>query len=220
MLTLLSQLETYQAFQAELRTTPGSRSFHDLVIASTFFVVTIVIMVTAPLVVARTLAAERQHHTLHLLKVANVSDTSLLIGKFLALVILLNVANAILILSIASLGLFFPFDAGQIIASGLGLALTIVILVALTVALSAVIDSSVTIALIATALALSLAFFNGPGSLTNPDETEPVRYSLLSQLEPFFSGLVSLSFVAYSGILTVALLILARWGLFVRRVRG
>ena len=194
---VLWQLETYDALQARLRATPGSRSFHDVVIGSSLSILLWVIVIVQPLVAARAIVEERARGTLMLMFVSPASALDIVAGKFLA-----QCAAALLWVILVgaflfALSLFFPLDRGQIAAASLGLALATTAIAAVALLCSCAF-AQVTSAVLA-ALAL-LAILALGGTMFAGDNPDAARLSLFGQIAPMFLGILPVSALVSAGL--------------------
>jgi len=201
---VLWQLETYEALQAKLRATPGSRSFHDIVLGTSLSIVTWVMVPVMPLVAARAIVDERARGTLLVLFASPVSALDLVAGKFLAHWLAALVPVALVGALLALLAAFFPLDTGQVVAGTAGLALVATAVTAIAIACSAA-CRQVTSAVLATLVVLAALNLTG-GLVPGQVEAGPSRFTLFGQIAPWFLGVVPLSSALAVGALTAGAL--------------
>lgn len=214
---VLWQLETYDALQARLRATPGSRSFHDIVIGSSLSILLWVILIVQPLIAARAVVEERVRGTLLLMFASPASAFDIVAGKFLAQCAAACLWVVLVGAFLFALSLFFPFDRGQIAAATLGLALASVAITAVATLCSCAF-AQVTSAVLA-ALAL-LAVLAVGGTTFAGDAPDTTRLGVFGQIAAMFLGVVPISAIVSASLVTGGALAAATLALVAERDLG
>lgn len=214
---VLWQLETYDALQARLRATPGSRSFHDIVIGSSLSILLWLIIIVQPLIAARAIVEERVRGTLMLMFASPASAFDIVVGKFLAH----SAAACLWVLLVSAflftLSLFFPLDRGQIVAASLGLALASTAITAVATLCSCAFAQVTSAVLAALALLAVLAIGGTTFAGAAPDAS---RLGLFGQIAPMFLGIVPVSALVCASLVTVGALAAATLTLVAERYLG
>ena len=149
----LARLDAFlqvQAQLAQLANAPGA----TLAVATPLFgTLGLILMMLIPVFTMRLFAEERRNQTLVLLMTAPVSDTHIVLGKFLGLVLFLLLIVASCTLMVLSLAAGTQLDTGLLLSNALGLGLLVSSYAALGLYISALASQPV-VAAIATLAAL------------------------------------------------------------------
>lgn len=180
-----------------------------------------VTMVVLPLLTMRLIAEERKLGTLELLWSLPVRDHEVLLGKFLAAMVVYAVMLLVTLPGPVVLHLLHPF-AWQSVAGGyLGLALLGAVFVSLGLATSAATENQVVSAMLTYAAAM-LFWFGAWNEAALPEALAPVlsAFSLFDRFYGFAQGVIDTRDVAYLIGLTILFLQLGLVALGTRSWRG
>ena len=173
----------------------------------------------APAITMTSFAQERQQGTMQLLLTVPIREHHLILGKFLASMLVLSSLLLATLLQPLSLLLISAVDGPQLAAGYVGLFLLLSMLAALGVWISLLVDSPiaayvVTFAVIAVLLLIGVAprdswLFHGGQAI-----------GLGARLEPFFRGDLHLGNMLYFLAFTASCLLMAHSALMARRLHG
>jgi len=163
-----------------------------------FYQVFVLFLLMTPVITMRLVAEERKLHTLELLLTNPVTETEVIVAKFLAS---LSLIVAMLALSLAypvTLAIFGQPDWGPIYSGYLGLFLLGAALVGVGIATSSVASNQVVAALLSLSVFLSLWIIDDFGHLLpDPFNALVVNLSLSIHFRPFATGSLYLSDAAF-----------------------
>src|SRR4029453_18213835 len=108
----LSRLQAFLEVQPQLAMSPGAPGLTEIVATPGFTTAAIVLLMVLPLLSMRLVAEERRAQTLPFLMSAPVSITQIVLGKFLALVLFLALAVALIALMCLALYVGGRLDLG------------------------------------------------------------------------------------------------------------
>lgn len=121
----LRQLEQFQLVQPQLLGADGAPGVTDIVAVPVLATATSLLLLVVPLLTMRVFAEERRSGTLMLLRSSPVSAAQIVLGKYVALVMMLAVLVTMVVLMPVSLALGTTLDWGKLAAATLGLMLMI-----------------------------------------------------------------------------------------------
>jgi ABC-2 type transport system permease protein len=178
---------------------------HTPTLVHLFFQMYVLFLLTIPIVTMRLVAEERRLRTLEILLTSPVTETSVVLAKFVAS---LSLVAAMLLLSFAyaiALAVFGVPDWGPIISGYVGLFLLGAALVAVGLMTSSLVSNQLIAALFSLSVFLLLWIIDRFGwLLPDPFNALTVNLSLLVHFTPFATGSVFLSDAGY--FISVALL--------------
>lgn len=208
----LSQLQTYLEVQQQIALQPGAPGVTEVVVAPLFATATIVLLMVVPLLSMRLVAEERRAQTLPFLMSSPVSITQIVLGKYLALLLVLVLAIGLILLMALSLYAAGRLDLGLLAANALGLLLMAGTFAAVGLYLSCLTAQPLLAAVGTFAILLGLWLINistrDPQSLLH-------LLSLLRHFENFSKGIIAVPDLAYYLALIVLFLLLS-----IRRLDG
>ena len=117
----LVRLDAFLEIQPQMLQIANPPGVTEMIVSPVFALAAIVLMMIAPILSMRLLAEERRNHTLSFLIAAPVSIATIVLGKFLALMIFFTVIVILIALLSVSLLLGGVLDMGLIMANLLGL---------------------------------------------------------------------------------------------------
>jgi ABC-2 type transport system permease protein len=178
---------------------------HTPTLTHLFFQMYVLFLLTVPIITMRLIAEERRLRTLEMLLTAPVTDTSVILAKFLAslsLVLFMVLLSSVYALALAVLG---APDWGPILSGYIGLLLLGAALVSVGLLTSALVSNQVIAALLSLSVFLLLWIIDQFGwLLPDPFNALSVNLSLLVHFKSFATGSLFLSDAGY--FITVALL--------------
>jgi ABC-2 type transport system permease protein len=182
---------------------------HTPTLVHIFFQIFVLLLLTAPVLTMRLIAEERKLRTLEMLLTAPVSETQIVLAKFLAS---LGLVLVMLLLSgayAATLAIFGEPDWGPIYSGYLGLFLLAAALVAVGLMASSLVANQVIAAMLSLCLFLLLWIIDDFGRiLPDPFNALVVNLSLSVHFRPFATGSLYLSDAGYFISLTLLALFL------------
>lgn len=184
----LVRLDTFLELQprlAQLANAPGTT---ELVVAPLFSAAAIVLLMTTPLFGMRMIAEERRNRTMTLLISAPISMTTIVLGKWLGLVLFLSLPMALVTAMGGVLLAGTDLDLGLFLANLVGLTLIIATFAAVALYASSLSSQP----LIAAVLALGMLLGSWLASLANPDPASPMQLlSVTKRFESFNAGIIN-----------------------------
>jgi ABC-2 type transport system permease protein len=192
----------------------------DLVVLPLLRATASLLLIVAPLLGMRAIAADRQNGSLTLLLAAGVGDVRIVIGKFIGLLVF---AVVFILLSTAmalSLDVGTSLDLGRIGAAVLGLILFAAALIAIAVATSSTTQSAPLAASVALILNLLLWMLDAGARYEGVSSTFINYLALPTHLEPFLHGIVASVDVIYFLLIVAVALALATRRVAALRTRG
>ena len=200
---LFAQLEIYLKIQPRLTAIDSPLGIGDLVIAPTLASAALALLLLVPLPGMGSLADELRSRRMTLLLSSPLSATSLVLGKWLGL-LLACLPVVVLVMAMAvALGMGSHLDSGRLAAGTLGLLLLIALASAVVLWFSSLGEQPLSVAALSWGLLFLLWFLDASGS-------EGLGlFSLKSHLEPFFLGMVPGESLVWFLTLTLAALALA-----------
>jgi len=179
------------------------------------------LLVLIPLFTMRLFAEERKLGTLELLWTYPVRDAEIILGKFLACLLVVTVMVAATAVQPIMVATFYPVAAGPLVAGYLGLWFLVAAFVACGLFLSALTDSQ----LVAGAATYGVLLFFWIVTWNEAAVNEVtlhllVPFSLFDRFYPFALGAIDTRDVSYLVLFTVAFLAFTFFTLDARRWRG
>ncbi|MGB0712194.1 MAG: ABC transporter permease [Gammaproteobacteria bacterium] len=215
---MFGQLEAYLAVAAQVAKLESPPGVTDLVIAPAISNLAVVLMLVMPLLSMRLLAGERAEGTLSLLVSAPVGPVTIILGKYLGLLLFALVQIGLLMLAPLALLLITNLDLGKLAAAALGLTLLVSAYVAVGLFMSSLTARPVVAAMGALGALLLLLLLDWAGQ---SEESALFAYlGLNNHFQPFVKGLFNTADVAYFLLLDLFFLALAVRRLEVLRLRG
>jgi len=204
----LAQLEKFIHIQSQMELQEQSIGVTDLVISPLFAGAAMVLLLITPLLTMRLISEERKNQTLTLLLSAPIPMYSIILGKFLGVVLFQLLMLAIISLMPLVLLWSTAIDLGQLATSLLGLSLALCAFAAAGLYLSTLTAQPVVAAISSFGLLLILWLLNWSTQMGSGFNL--LTYlSILSHLEPFLYGTFSTDDVMYFILFIVFFLALA-----------
>jgi len=209
----LTYVDNYMVWQPRLAAVEGAPGVADLIIAPTFEVSAIVLLLVAPLITMRVLSEERRNRTLSLLFSAPVSMTEIVAGKYLGVLAFFLILLCLLALMPLSLLAGTQLDLGKLAAGLLGLTLLLAAFAAIGLFMSALTDQPTIAAISTFGLLLLLWIINMAGNGDHQGSSLFAYLSMLRHYETLLKGLFNSTDVTYYLLVIVLFL-----GLSIRRL--
>lgn len=213
----LSRLDAFLQVQAQLAQIANAPGVTLAVAVPLFGTLAMILMMIIPVFTMRLLAEERRNRTLVLLMTAPVSETHIVLGKFLGLMgfLLLIVASGSLM--VWSLAMGTQLDTGLLLGNALGLLL----LAAAYAALGLYISSLTTQPVVAAVAAMAVLFGLWLVDLGTMDSDTSLRMlAPTSHFQGFNTGLLNSADMVYFALFCAFFLALAVLRLHNNRSRG
>ncbi|MGH8273277.1 MAG: ABC transporter permease [Gammaproteobacteria bacterium] len=192
----------------------------QFVAAPAFLWAALIIAVITPLMAMGLIAGEKRSGTIRLLRAAPISTTSIVIGKYLALVVFLWCITALAVAMPLSLQLGTTLDLGRLGAGALGLALTAAAFGAACLFMSTLSDQPALAALGGFGLLILLLIVNLAGQTGAGGVHALAWLAFQTHLAPFFRGVINTADLAYFLIMIALFLGLSIWKLDAERLGG
>jgi len=193
----LKQVETFIILQPKLAEIPNSPGLTDIVVPPLFGNAAIILLLVAPLLTMRLIAEERRNKTLPLLLSAPISNTEIIIGKFMGCLGLLVIVVGLVAVMPLSLLLGGELDFGKLSANVLALLMLVAALTAAGLYLSCITQHPIVAGIGSFGLLLILWLLD-TGSQMRDQRNELLEYlSLLRHFQNLQSGLLNSVDVVY-----------------------
>ena len=161
----MSQLQNFSMMQAQLASAPNAPGLTEIAVTPVFSIAAIVLLFSVPLLTMRLIAEERRNQTMIFLISAPVSMTQIILGKFFATVVFLEIIFIIMCLMCFSVLPGGTLDFGLLFSCVLGISLLGATFSAIGLFVSCLTNHPVVAAILSLAIALGLWIIN----LTAPD---------------------------------------------------
>jgi ABC-2 type transport system permease protein len=205
----LLSLEAFLALMPKLAGVATAPGVGDLVALPLLRAVASLLLLISPLLGMRAIAGERQSGTLPLLLASGLSDSRIVLGKFLALLTFFALLIALALAMPLSLDVGTTLDLGRLCAAALGLTLFAGALSALALFASSYAQQPVVAAIVSLALNLVFWMIDAGARLEGMTSSFINYLALPTHLEPFLHGIVSTVDIVYFVLLSAVALILA-----------
>lgn len=169
-------------------------NLNNIVVIPYFDTMSIVLLFIIPLITMRLVADERKSHTAELLFTSPIKLSSIIIGKYLAALILLIIMLALSSLNIFVLTAHGNPDIGVVLSSYLGLFLLGASFLAIGIFASSLSNSQLVAAVIAFGILLLLWLV---GASSDADSSVVGYISLINHFKNFGKGIIELKDLAY-----------------------
>ena len=223
-------LGNFLGAQIKLAAMPGGPGFTDLVAVPLMsslltggivpFGVTELALLIVPLLTMSTLAGERSNGTLPLLLASGAPARSIVLGKYLAVLLWLLAWLALVLVMPVALAGTTHLDWGKLAAAALGMSLLLAALAAIGVACSAFASHPAVAATAGLLLALGLMMVNLGAQAAGVDNGAINWLALSPHLETLLRGLVSSADVVWFLLVIAVALTLAAYRLGIERRRN
>ena len=190
----LGRLDAFLEVQPQLLQIANPPGVTEIIISPVFAIAAIVLLMVTPLLTMRLIAEERRNHTLTLLISAPISITSIVLGKFLSLLIFFGVVICLILALCMSLLAGGTLDFGLLLSGAAGLFLLTACYAALGLYVSSLTAQPVIAAIGALGMLLGFWIMD----LMASDVDGWMRYfSLFKHFEQFNYGLIDTFSMSY-----------------------
>jgi len=207
----LVTLNSFLQLMPKLAALPDAPGVTDLVGLPLFRAIASVLLLIAPLLGMRCIAAERHNQSLPLLLASGVGEVRIVLGKYVAMLIFSALLITLAVLMALSLSIGTSLDLARFTTAALGLFLFAAALSALAVLASAYTRQPAVAAVMALALNLLLWMIDAGARYEGVTSSFINYLALPTHLEPFLHGVVASVDIVYFLLLSgVALTLAAR----------
>lgn len=189
-----TQIDAFFTIQSQLTTLPNAPGVVDLIVSPLLQVASIILLMVTPLLTMRLISEERRNGTLSLLLSAPVSNTEIVLGKYLGITMFMFLFVVMLSLMPLSLLLGTSLDLGKLLAGLLALFLLLAAFSAAGLYMSSLTASPVIAAVSTFGLLLLLWIMEQGG--TQADAVTSYL-SLLNHFAPMQRGVIDTADLAY-----------------------
>ncbi|WP_152555598.1 ABC transporter permease subunit [Methylomarinum vadi] len=205
----LSQVETFNSFQARLATIDNAPGLTDIVVNPLFTNAAIILLLVTPLLTMRLVCEERRNKTLSLLLSAPLNGTEIIIGKYAGILgLLLSIVGLVCLMPL-SLLLGGELDVGKFFCNILALSLLIAAFASVGLYMSCIAGHPTVAAIGSFGLLLLLWVLDWSAGLKG-QSSEIFNYlSMLQHFQNMQSGLLDSSDVLYFMLFSATFIILS-----------
>lgn len=209
----LLAVQGYIQLAPRLAAMPDAPGVTDVVVIPMLGTLSMLLLAVIPLLTMRLIAGERRAQTLTLLLASGIGNTRIVLGKYLAALIIVWLMLGLMLLMPLSLLAGSPIDLGRLASGALGLALYSAALVAIGLFCSAATASPALAAGAALAISALLMVVDSGARLEGIDHAGINYLALPTHLQPFLRGIIASIDVIYFLLLIGVTLALAVWRL-------
>lgn len=213
----LGHLDAFLEIQTQLMQIANPPGVTEIIIAPTFAMAAIILLMMTPLLTMRLIAEERRNHTMVLLISAPISITDIVLGKFFGLMIFFVVMITQLVGISISLLVGGTLDFGLLLSNMLGLLLVAACFVSLGLYISSLTAQPILAAIGALGLLLGLWVVD---IVASDMDSVARNFSLLKHFDHFNRGMVDSFSIVYFVLFIVTFLILTIRRLDSERLHG
>lgn len=208
----LGRLDAFLELQSQLMQIANPPGATEVIIVPVFAVASLILLMGTPLLTMRLIAEEWRNHTMTLLISAPISMTSIVMGKFLGLMIFFLLATLLAVILSLSLLVGGTMDLGLLLSNAIGLLLLAACFISVGLYISSL-TSHPAIAAVGT-LGILLALWIA--DIVTSDSSSVIQnFSLLRHYESFNRGLIDSYSLSFLILFIVTFLILT-----IRRLDG
>lgn len=205
----LTQVETFNLIQPKLAAIEGAPGLTDIVVTPLYGNAGIILLLVTPLLTMRLICEERRNKTLSLLLSAPISNTDIIIGKYLGILGLLLLIVFLVTLMPLSLLMGGELDTGKLFANLLALSLLVAAFSSTGLFMSTLAGHPTVAAMGTFGILLLLWILDWTTSLQD-QRSELFEYlSILRHFQNIQSGLISSADVSYFLLFTATFIILS-----------
>jgi ABC-2 type transport system permease protein len=199
----------------------GQVNLNEMVVKPLFDDMSIILLLIVPLLTMRLLAEEKKNGTIELLLTYPIREIAVLLGKYLATLLVILVLLAVTVIYMFLLAGFGRLEWGPVLTGYGGLVLLAASFVALGLFASALTQNQVIAAVIGFGALLMFWIIGWIGSVAGPMVNQAVHYlSLLDHLEPFSNGVLDTRDLMYFFNFSVFFIFLTLRYLDSQKIRG
>ncbi|MBI5604131.1 MAG: ABC transporter permease subunit [Deltaproteobacteria bacterium] len=199
----------------------GQVTINEMVIKPLFDDMSIILLLIVPLLTMRLLAEEKKNGTIELLLTYPLRELAVLLGKYLATLMVLLVLLAVTVIYIFILSWFADPEWGPVLTGYAGLILMTASFVSLGLFTSALTQNQIIAAVAGFGALLMFWIIGWAGSVSGPAVSSVVHYlSLLEHMDPFSKGVLDSRDLVYYLIFSIFFIFLTLRYLDSRKIRG
>lgn len=187
----LSQVEAFNLLQPRLISMSNAPGIADVVIAPLFGNAAVILLLVTPLLTMRMISEERRNKTLALLLSAPISNTHIILGKYLAVFSLLTIIIVLTSLMPLALLMGGNLDLGKFFANILALSLLLATFTAVGLCMSCVAQQPTLAAMATFGLLLLLWILDWSSNLSDQPSAVIEYLSILRHFQNIQSGLIN-----------------------------
>jgi ABC-2 type transport system permease protein len=205
----LTQIETFNSFQARLAQIDNAPGLTDIVVTPLFANAAIILLMVTPLLTMRLICEERRNKTLSLLLSAPISAREIILGKYFGILGLL--LFIVLLISFMSLSLLSggELDLGKLFCSILALSLLTASFASLGLYMSSIASHPTIAAIASFGLLLLLWILDWTAGLKGQSSEIFEYLSILQHFQNMQSGLLNSTDVLYYILFSATFIILS-----------
>ncbi len=216
----LTQVETFLLMQAKLADITGAPGLTDIIVTPLFSNAGVIFLLVTPLLTMRVICDERRNKTLSLLLSAPISNTEIILGKYLGTLGLLSLIVMMICLMPLSLLIGADLDTGKYFANGMALLLLVSAFTATGLFMSTLVDHP-TVAAICTFGTLIVLWLLNINQTMSAKPNELIQYlSLLYHYQNIQTGLLDSIDIIYFLLYSALFIILAIYCLAKQRLQN
>lgn len=205
----LTQIETFNLIQTKLAAIENGPGLTDIVVTPLFGNAGIILLLVTPLLTMRVICEERRNKTLSLLLSAPVSNTDIIIGKYLGILGLLLLMVFLITLMPLSLLAGGALDSGKLFANLLALLLLVTAFAATGLYMSSIADHPTVAAMGTFGVLLLLWILDWSTSMKDQRSGLFEYLSILRHFQNLQSGLISSVDIGYFLLFTATFIMLS-----------
>jgi ABC-2 type transport system permease protein len=193
----LSQVETFTTLQPQLAAMEGAPGLSDIIVTPLFGNAGITLLLVTPLLTMRLICEERRNKTLSLLLSAPVSNSDIIVGKYLSilgLMLLMTLLISLMPLSLLSGG---ELDLGKLFANVLALLLLVSAFTSVGLFMSCIAGHPTVAAMSTFGMLLLLWILDWSAGLQDQRSELFAYLSILRHFQNLQSGLISSADISY-----------------------
>ena len=199
----------------------GQVTVNEMIIKPLFDDMSIILLLIVPLLTMRLLAEEKKNGTIELLLTYPLRELAVLLGKYLATLMVLLVLLAVTVIYIFILSWFADPEWGPVLTGYAGLILMTASFVSLGLFTSALTQNQIIAAVAGFGALLMFWIIGWAGSVSGPAVSGIVHYlSLLEHMDPFSKGVLDSRDLVYYLIFSIFFIFLTLRYLDSRKIRG
>ncbi|MGR9051090.1 MAG: ABC transporter permease [Gammaproteobacteria bacterium] len=205
----LTQVETFSVIQVQLSAIDNAPGLTDVIVTPLYGNAAIILMLVTPLLTMRLICEERRNKTLALLLSAPLSNSDIILGKYLGIMGLLLVVTGLITLMPLSLLLGGTLDIGKFLVNILALMLLLAAFASTGLYMSCKMGHPTVAAMSSFGLLMLLWILDWSIELKDRHNEVLSYLSLLKHFQSLQSGLIDTADLAYFLLFTATFLLLS-----------
>jgi ABC-2 type transport system permease protein len=206
--SFFTSVDYFFSIQSELTTIKNAPGVTDLIATPLFEVASIILLMVMPLLTMRLISEEKRNKTISLLLSAPVSNSEIIIGKYLGLLLFICTILVLITLMPLSLAIGTELDFIKLFSGAVGLLLILAAFSAAGLFMSSLTDNPMIAAVSTFGLLLFLWLLNN--NTASDGSTNVLNYlSLHSHFAPLLRGILNTADIAYFLLFIIGFIVLA-----------